>query len=233
MSFQTRPQQRPDPAALDLQDGTVTRVAQQKKDPDRVSVFVDDAFAFGLSLDLAIEAGLRKGLALGADAQRALLVRQETFDAKAAALRLLADRARTTAEIARALRTRGFAEPVVADTLDALARLDVLDDAAYARAYARGRFTGRGHGPARIRQDLLQRGVDRALIDAALAELADDEDLDERAQADAQKRWDALASEADPRKRRKKTTDFLLRRGFSFDDAREAVDAVAGRDADI
>lgn len=233
MAFHTQRRERPDPSTLDLRDGTVTRVAQQANDPDRVSVFVDDRFAFGLAVNLAIEEGLRKGVVLTAERQRALLEAQETHAARAAALASLSARARTTGEIRRLLADKGFEATVVEDTVEALLRMGVVDDAAYARAYARGRFAGRGHGPARIRQDLQQRGVPRDLIDAALDELSLAEDVSGRAQRDAAQRWEALAGEPDLRKRKKKTLDFLLRRGFSFDDARSAVDAAAeGADDD-
>jgi regulatory protein len=227
MAFSTQKRERPDPADLDLQDGTVTRVAQQKKDPDRASVFIDDAFAFGLAVDLVVEAGLRKGVVLTAEAQRALLVRQETFAAKASALAGLSHRARTSTEVRRSLAQKGFAETVVEDTVADLERLGMVDDAAYARAFVRGRFEGRGYGPARLRQDLMRKGVDRTTIDAALAELEETADLGDEARQQAEKKWRALRSEEDVRKRKKKTMDFLVRRGYGFDTAREAVDAVA------
>ena len=232
MAFQTQRTERPDPADLDLTSGTVTRVAQQAKDPDRVSVFVDERFAFGLAVGLAVEAGLRKGLELTADEQRALLVRQEAFGAKAAALGYVADRARTTTEVRQSLERRGFAEPVIEDALAGLEASGLLDDAAYATAYARSRFTGPGYGPARIRQDLIRRGVDRAAIDAALAELAEAEDVGARAHGDAETKWRALASEPDRRKRIRKTMEFLVRRGHSFDDARSAAEAASAADPD-
>lgn len=236
MAFQTargsHASQRPDPAALSLRDGTVTRVAQQAKDPDRVSVFVDEAFAFGLSVDLAIEAGLRKGLVLSVAEQRALLVRQEGFGAKAAALNYVSANARTVEEVRRNLTAKGFAEPVVEDAVAGLVAAGLLDDDAYAAAYARSRFTASGHGPARIRQDLFRRGVARATIDAALAGLAEDEDLDARARTDAEAKWRGLASEPDRRKRVRKTMEFLVRRGHGFDTARAAAEAAARADPD-
>lgn len=225
MAFQTPRRERPDPSDLDLRDGTVTRVAQQANDPDRVSVFLDDRFAFGLAVNLAVEEGLRKGVVLTAERQRDLLARQETHAARASALASLATRARTTGEIRRSLADKGFDAVVIDDTVAALEAMGVVDDAAYARSFARGRFAGPGHGPSRIRQDLQQRGVARDLIDAALADLAEEEDVAGRAHRDAAQRWSALAGEADPRKRKKKTLDFLLRRGHSFDDARAAADA--------
>lgn len=230
MAFQTQKRERPDPADLDLADGTVTRVAQQKKDLDRASVFIDGRFAFGLAVDLVVEAGLRKGVALTAEQQRALLVRQETFAAKAAALAGLANRARTADEVRRSLLQKGFAEAVVEDTVANLERLGMIDDAAYARAFVRGRFEGRGYGPARLRQDLARKGIDRATIDTALAELTEAEDMGDEARDQAERKWRALRSEEDVRKRKKKTMDYLVRRGFGFDTARAAVEAVAGSD---
>ncbi|MEO0557571.1 MAG: RecX family transcriptional regulator [Bacteroidota bacterium] len=227
MAFGQRKLERPNPADLDLADGTITRIVRQKKDPDRASVFLDDAFAFGLAVDLVIDAGLRKGMPLSAMRQRELLVRQETFAAKAAALRYVSHRARTTDEVRRSLLQKGFAEPIVEDTVADLDRLGLLDDAAYARQYAASRFNGPGYGPARIRQDLIRRGVGRRDIDDALDALADTEDLGAEAREQAAKKWRSLASEADGRKRQKKTMDYLVRRGFGFDVARQAVEGLA------
>ena len=233
MAFNTQRRERPDPADLDLADGTVTRVAQQKKDPERASVFIDDRFAFGLAVDLVVEAGLRKGVALTADAQRALLVRQETYAAKASALAGLNHRARTADEVRQSLLRKGFAETVTEDTVADLERIGVVDDAAYARAFVRDRFNGRGYGPARLRQDLMRKGVARGAIDEALADLEETEDLGAEAREQADKKWRSLASEEDVRKRKKKTLDYLVRRGFGFDVARSAVDAAAeGEDDD-
>ena len=230
MAFNSQKKERTDPADLDLTGGTVTRLAQQKKDLDRVSVFVDESFAFGLAVDLVIEAGLHKGQALSAEQQRALLVRQETYAAKASALAGLASKARTTREVRDALARKGFADDVIEDTVADVVRLGLVDDAAYARAFVRGRFSGRGYGPARLRQDLMRKGVGRDAIEAALAELSESEDLGDAARDQAARKWRTLSSEDDLRKRKKKTMDYLVRRGFSFGRAREAVDAVSAED---
>ena len=233
MAFNSQRRERPDISELDLADGTVTRVAQQKKDPERASVFIDDRFAFGLAVDLVVEVGLRKGVTLTADEQRALLVRQETFAAKASALAGLSHRARTSSEVRQSLVRKGFDDTIAEDTVADLERMGVVDDAAYARAFVRDRFNGRGYGPARLRQDLMRKGIARTTIDEALAELTETEDLGAEAREQAEKKWRSLASEEDVRKRKKKTLDYLVRRGFGFDTARTAVDAAAeGEDGD-
>ena len=61
------------------------------------------------------------------------------------------------------------------------------------------------------------------LIDAALAE-TDDDDLLAQARRHAEKRRQRLADEPDPRIRRRKLTDFLVRRGFDYDTVRRVIE---------
>lgn len=225
--MQQRKEKRPRvPDLADLREGTVTSVQAQKKDPNRVSVFLDGDFAFGLAADVAVGEGVRKGLRLTPEAQLALLQKEEVMRARQAALDYVSRGGKTTTEVRRALARRGFSEHAAEDALGQMERYGYLDDAAYASAFVRGRAASRGHGPQRLRADLIKKGVSREAIDRALDEL-DTDDLADSARRLAQQRWRALASETDPRKRKKKTTDFLLRRGFSFDQVRAAIDAVA------
>ena len=213
-------------------DGTVTRVVRQKRDPERVSVFIDDAFAFGLAVDLAIEAGLRRGLVLPAERQRELVERERQMKARMAALDYLSYQARTTVELRRKLRQKGHDEAAVEDAVAYVAGHGYLDDARYARDYVRSRFAGRGYGPQRLRQELLRRGVPKDAVEDALAALEEAEDVEDAALGHARTRWRALATEADARKRRKKTMDYLVRRGFDFEQARAAVERAAAEDGD-
>ena len=72
--------------ARELCAGIVTRVAQQMRDPERVSVFIDDEYAFGLTLDLVAREGLKKGMPLSTEAQQALLDDEKGHHARAVAL---------------------------------------------------------------------------------------------------------------------------------------------------
>ena len=92
--------------------GTVTRLAVQKKNPDRASVFVDGAYSFGVHQDLVLEFGLHAGRVLTDED----IVRIRRADARLAArslaLRYVAQRARTEHEVRRKLADagRGYAE---------------------------------------------------------------------------------------------------------------------------
>ncbi|HYE59199.1 MAG TPA: regulatory protein RecX, partial [Rhodothermales bacterium] len=175
-----------------------------------------------------LQHGLRKGQALSAAEIQRLLGDDARLRARSLALSYLTTRARTRREVATRLRDGGFESDVNEEVLDWLDGRGLLDDAAYAEQYAESRRLGQGYGPERVRQELRRRGVDGETAARAVEQrYAEDETL-AMALSQAERRWPSLAREPDPRKRRKKLFDFLVRRGFSFDTARRAVETVSG-----
>ena len=115
--------QHPEEPARELCAGTITRVAQQKRDPERVSVFIDDEFAFGLTLDLAAREGLKKGMSLSIEAQQALLNEEKDFRARAVALNYVGYQARTVEEVRRKLRKKGYSADIIDDVIPILSEI--------------------------------------------------------------------------------------------------------------
>jgi len=207
-----------EPAAKELAPGRVTRLARQKKDPYRVSLYLDGAFAFGMHQDLILEFEIVKGIELDVETQRRIIRRDEVHRARSRAIGLLAYRARSSAELRRRLLRYDYAEESVDEAIEKIREAGLIDDAAFARDYAHARFANKGYGPARVRSELIARGVPRSAIDQAIDEaFSDHEAIAEAALAFAQKRQPSLQREADPLKRRKKLFDALRRRGFPTD----------------
>ena len=77
-----------------------------------------------------------------------------------AALDLLARREHSRRELERKLGARGFADELIAPTLDGLEESGELASARFTASFIRAR-AGKGQGPARIRAELAERGIDR------------------------------------------------------------------------
>ena len=84
-----------------------------------------------------------------------------------AAMDLLARREHGRIELARKLRQRGADVEMIEAALDRLAEEGLLSESRYIESFIRGR-AGSGYGPLRIREELAQRGLPRAEIEAAL-----------------------------------------------------------------
>ncbi len=124
------------------------------------------------------------------------------------AIRLLAQRDHSRAELARKLAARGSAREIEA-TLERMIELGLQSDSRFAQAWIRskaGRF-----GVARLRHDLAQRGVDRETIDAALACECTADEIDR-----AREVWTSkFGRPATDRREWARQARFLQGRGFS------------------
>ena len=197
--------------------GTITALEPQKNDPNRTSVFLDGEFAFGVHQDLVVKHGLRVGATLTPEEQRTIERDEQYVQAKQRALNYLAHKPRTEEEVRRKLRRQDAPDAVIEDVVARLYELNYLDDEAYATDYVRNRFASKKYGPVRIRRELVERGVDRHVAEAAVADLFEDEDPVAAAREHAEKRWPQLADEEDSRRRKQKLYRYLRRRGFTSD----------------
>lgn len=215
----------------ELREGRITSIRAQTKAPDRVSVFIDGEFGFGIHRDVLLEFELARGVELTVEKQVEIVDRDAYFRARAVAVRYLSYRERSAAEIRRRLRRDDYPSVVIEDVVHYLEESGFVDDRKYALNYTEGRFRSRGYGPIRIRADLRRRGVNRGAIDAAIDQVysARDEVL-EKAREMGSKRWAQLDRESDPLKRKKKVYDYLGRRGYAFDVVRRVVDELEAAD---
>lgn len=196
--------------------GVVTALRVQEHDKDRVSVFLDDEYAFSLSILAA--ARLYKGQELS-EAEQAALAREGTVDlARQQALRFMSYRPRSTAEVEAALRRKGHAEDVAAEAIARLQKAGLLDDEAFAAFWVDNRTQFKARSAKALRYELRQKGVEKEVIDGAVEEV-DDEAAAWVAVEAKVGRWEGL----EQRDFEQKVMAYLGRRGFNLDVARRAA----------
>jgi regulatory protein len=143
------------------------------------------------------------------------------------ALEVLARGPRATKDLARWLAQREHAPEDIDAAIARLTERGLLNDAAYATMFARSRLTTHHMSRRRIAAELAKRGVERAIADAAIAEVMEDEAIDERAMVHAAgaKKLRSLAKlERDVQRRR--LYGFLARKGYPADLVRDVVAAL-------
>jgi regulatory protein len=126
------------------------------------------------------------------------------------AVRFLAPRARSTMETRNNLIKKGFDPKTIDETLARLTREGLLNDAEFAALFVESRERFRPRSRFAIGYELRQKGVDKAAIEHALANV-DDEDAALRAVKSKLNQWQNL----DASDLKKKIMGFLRNRGFS------------------
>jgi regulatory protein len=132
-------------------------------------------------------------------------------------------RDRTVSEMQRHLQARGCGVEETEAAIESLAEHGYLDDVRYARLFAEDKRDLEQWGSERIQRTLLERGINRDLVEQALASGAREDEIS-RAVALLQRRFPSP-----PRKRRERerALGVLLRKGYGTELALDALAAYA------
>ena len=148
------------------------------------------------------------------------------------ALDLLALRPRTVLELKTRLAGKGYLRQIIDDLVERCLRIGYLNDRAFAEYWVEGRCQSYPCGPARLRLELRQKGVDAQITTSVLAAVLPPEREGELAVRLAKKKAVSLRATPDratpDRVCNEKLWNFLRRRGFGTRACQEALRSVCG-----
>jgi len=204
--------------------GKITALKQQVENHERISVFIDGEFAFGVWTDQVSGNQLHIGKDLSAAELYDLLDDEEALRVRSAALQYLAYAPRTEYQLRKRLRQKNYSRRGIEGIIQDLRDIGYIDDRKYAMEYVRARFEHKGYGPERIRRELDADGVQHEYINEAIAVCTDPDDLAERARQLLQ-RFQGRVHGSLP-EQKKKLVAYLIRRGYGYMMAKELVQEV-------
>jgi regulatory protein len=187
----------------------ITRLEPQKNNPERLNVYLEGEFGFGIAR--AVAPWLQVGRELTAEEIQELKFEDQQDQAYQRALHFLSYRPRSEAEIQRNLRKHDLPEEVIQAVLDRLRDQTLVNDQEFAAQWVENRAAFRPRGKKALASELSQKGVSRQIIDHVL------EEVDEEAMARklARKKLPRV-SHLDREEFFKKLYGYLSRKGFHY-----------------
>ena len=187
----------------------ITAISAQKHKPNRVNIFLDGEFAFGLARITA--AWLKTGDVLSEEKLEKLQADDTRERAYQQALLYLSYRTRSEKEIRQNLRKHEIPDAIIEETLERLKNARLADDNQFAQMWVENRNTFHPRSKRALEIELRQKGLNNEAIQASLSEV-DEEALAyeaglKRATRFKGQEWSEF---------RKKLSEFLARRGFSY-----------------
>ncbi|MFA5836922.1 MAG: RecX family transcriptional regulator [Bellilinea sp.] len=190
--------------------GKITALKVQKRNPNRVNIYLDGEFAFGLARIIAA------WLHIGQELSEEKITELQSLDAKEAAyqqaLHYIAYRPRSEAEVTKKLSEKGADAQVIDGVMVRLRSAQLVGDDRFARMWIDDRSTFRPRSHRMLRYELHQKGVGEEFIQQALAEAQNEPELAYQAGTRYARRLEGLDWEVF----RKRLGGFLARRGFSY-----------------
>jgi len=195
---------------------TVTRLEPQKKNPQRLNVYLDGEFAFGIFR--AAAPWLTEGDQLSQQKVRELQKSDLTETAYQRALNFLSYRSRSEQEIRINLAKHEIPEENINEVLKRLRLSSLVDDRAFAKNWIENRSQFKPRGKRALSAELTQKGISREIIDNELKGL-DEVDLALQCARAKSSRYQHL----DQKEYQKKMYAYLNRRGFPYHIIKDTV----------
>lgn len=153
--------------------------------------------------------------------------KEEIKKAKDYAFKLLSYRPRSIKEIQDRLKRKDYSSKIIFEVIKTLKRLKFLNDKEFAKMWVESRIKTRPMGRYRLYQELIQKGIDRDLIEKTLSNYQEEEEI-ELAKELAQKKLKRSYRNLDQVTAQRRLYGFLQRRGFSCDTIQEVMKELRG-----
>lgn len=206
----------------------ITKIEEQKRNKDRVNIYIDHEFAFAISLELVYKYKLKVNTDIDSTLLKEIALKDSLIKCKNHAIKIIERTFKTEKELSKKLKERGYEDSVIKETIDFLKEYNYINDSNYAKAYVKDK--SKTSGNKKILYSLKQKGVSDDVINSALDCIDENEQLDS-ALLIAEKKYNNLRKrETDEYKLSQKMYRFLLSRGYSYDIAKTVLNKISKTD---
>lgn len=201
----------------------ITRIENQKRNLNRVNIYIDNKFAFGLTDDIRYKYDLHTNKEIDNDFVEDILKAEEERKVINAALNILSYRQRSIKELREKLREKGYDNLFIEKAIDYCKEQNYLNDEEFSISYIKDKQYLNKLGSKRIKYELINKGVSKDIIEEVLQVNPEYEfnialDL-------ANKKMSSYKND-DRNSIYRKLGGFLQRKGYPFDIIKKVLDQV-------
>lgn len=135
----------------------ITKIEIQKKNKNRVNLYIDEEFYCGLSLETIMKNHLKEGQSINESSLEYLICETEKEMALNKAVSYISKCQKTKQEIFKYLLQKGFDEQIINIVIEKLQEYNYVNDELYAKNYIK--FKNKNNGSRKIEMELKQKGV--------------------------------------------------------------------------
>ncbi len=148
---------------------------ESQKNRDRVNIYIDHKFAFGLTYEISYKHGLEIDKVVDSDFIENVLKAEEQIKTNNSALNLIAYRQRSVKEIYDSLKKKGYEEIYISKAIEYCSAQNYLNDEHFAQSFIKDKQNLNKLGSKRIRYELINKGISNEIIEKTLQIEPEDE----------------------------------------------------------
>lgn len=204
----------------------ITKIEIQKKNKNRVNVFLDHEFAFACSTEIVYFHGLEKNKKIDVHEIKNIVNEDNYIKGKTLALKFIEKSYKTEDQVTKKLIKAGYDEKVSLRVLNFLKEYKFVDDKRYASMFINEKSLSCGKN--KMKYMLQKKGVSEEIIKNALENL--DSSFEKKSAIKlGKKKYNTLSkSESDNYKICKKIGSYLASRGYDYSIVNYAIREIKG-----
>ena len=148
----------------------ITGLEPQKRNKNRVNLYIDGSYYCPLSLETVSKHRIKIGDEIDKDELDKATVDSENSSCFSYGLKYVSRKLCTKKQVSDYLLKKGFLENSVNFALDKLIEYNYINDAEFTRAYVN--YSGESKGMLKIKYDLINKGVDRGTVEEEIESIA-------------------------------------------------------------
>ena len=204
----------------------ITKIELQKNNKKRASLYIDNKFALGLSVETVYDFGLRKNDIITEEQIEDIKRKENQKNTLSYAINLITKHSYSTFDLKRKMLQKGYENHQIEKTVEYLQTYGYLDDMQYAQNYIKDKTRFNNYGSIRLKNELLNKGIDKKIVEDALEQFFDNDSIkyDEYTAAKelAIKKMNSYEKD-DKAAKYRKLSGFLIRKGYSYDIVNQVV----------
>jgi len=206
----------------------ITKIEVQKKNKERVNLFLDEEYAFSLSIELVYKEGLKKNDEIDSKKLEILADKESSIRCKSSALRIIEKSCKTEKEVIEKLKVNGYGDNAINKSIEFLKEYNFINDLNYTKSFIKDKLNS--IGSQKIKYTLLQKGISKELIEEHLSNSNKENEKDVAFNLAKKKVGLIRKKENDKYKISGKLYRYLISKGYDYDITNQVVKEVIALD---
>lgn len=204
--------------------GKITKIEVQKRNKERVNVYIDNVYAFAAFSELVYKENLRINCEVDEEKLLSIAKKENLAKCKETALKIIERSYKTEKEMQKRLMEKGFDSDSINIVISFLKEYNFINDNNYTKMYVKDKMASQGK--QKIKYSLIRKGISSDIIDNVIEEISVDDEKEVAFELAKKKYKSLLRSEKDRYKLWNKLCRYLVGRGYDYSISKDVTNQV-------
>lgn len=206
----------------------ITKIEIQKRNKERVNLFLDGEYAFSISIELVYKDDLKTNDEIDSEKLKTVAEHDSLIRCKESALRSIERSYKTEKEVRDKLKLKGYEDNAIDKSIEFLKEYNFVNDNNYTKAFISYKL--KSEGSQKIKYSLIKKGISKEILEEELSNLNKENERNTAINVAKKKLAAIKKKENDNYKISGKLYRYLISKGYEYDVTKDVIKEIMSLD---